>query len=417
MNKKFISDYEIFLYLSYIPNWSEAGLAWLNCDFDCEFGDGVEDEAWWVNEGVKALKNTMAEQIAVTDNRVMHVIPLSGGLDSRAILGGLLENLPGSQIVSATYGIPGAWDFEIAKLITRKFGIRHEVFDLTNEKWDVDELIKAASNLRYPVSVHQYYVRRKINDHFGEDCVYWSGLMGDSLAGSYLPKTPNTDKRKAVGRFVNTAPTPNYKSQLFQDEMIEVMLDKCPWNRLYNKKFTLDQQIDMGVRQNFLHRPIVIVDGFDFKTPFLTQTWGNFMINVPYKWLLDFYLYKRIITESYKELSRLPARGNAGMPIPAPKAVIVLGKVIQRIKPYIIRRDQFYSDPRTNYINWTASLRHRGSFQDSIYTTLQDLKMRQIFDDEDLDSWWQDHLDRKTDYTTLLMNLSSLELLIKVGLL
>jgi len=241
--------------------------------------------------------------------------------------------------------------------------------------------------------------------------------MGDTLAGSDLPKVPNSDKREAARRFVNTYPTTNYKDQKFQEGIIEEFLAECAWEHLDKKKFTLDQQIDIGVRQNFLNRPIVIVEGFNFKTPFLTKTWGNFIVNVPYKWLLDFYLYKRIITECYKELSRLPTRGNAGMPIPASKAMVNFGKVIARIKPYIIRRDLFRSHPRTNYINWTESLRQRGNFQDSIYTTLQDLKKRQIFDSQELDHWWFDHLRKKTDYTTLLTNLSSLEILLKVGLM
>ena len=417
MEKPSISHYEIYLYLSYLPQWSEAELGWLNCNFEYDFGVGIEDEKWWVREGVSALKKTMADQVASTDGNALHILPLSGGLDSRAILGGLLENLSTSQIIAATYGIPGAWDFEIAKMITRKFGIRHEVFDLSNEEWDVDKLIATASRLRYPVSVHQSYVRQKINDHFGKDCVYWSGFMGDALAGSYLPKVPNTGKREAVRRFINTAPTPNYKNQQFQNEMVDEMLVQCPWDRLYNRKFTLDQQIDMGVRQNSIHRPIVIVNGFNFKTPFLTPTWGNFMINVPYKWLLNFHLYKKIIAESFKELSKLPSTGNAGMPLLASKNMVLLGKLIARLKPYIFPRDPYRSHPRTNYINWVEALRHRGKLQDSVYITIQDLKKRQILESENVDRWWNDHLNRKTNYATLLMNLSSLELLLKVGLM
>ena len=64
MSKEIISNQEMYLHLSYLPKWSETGLEWLNCDFDYDFGIGVEDETWWVNEGVKALKNTMADQIA-----------------------------------------------------------------------------------------------------------------------------------------------------------------------------------------------------------------------------------------------------------------------------------------------------------------------------------------------------------------
>jgi hypothetical protein len=412
-----VSTYERYLYFSYVPRTAEAALQWLNCDFEYDFGLGVEDENWWIQEGVKALKKTMAEQVRHTDQNALHVLPLSGGLDSRAILGGLLENVPPSQIVATTYGIPGAWDFEIGKLIARKSGIRHEAIDLTNDKWDIDDLTRAASRLKLPVSVHQSYVRQKINDYFGKDCVYWSGFMGDAFGGSYLPEVPNTDKKEAIRRLVNTAPTPNYKDQSFREEIIEEILLECPWDHLANRKFSLDQQVDIGIRQNFLHRPLVLVDGFTFKTPFMTPTWGNFMVNVPYPWLLGFRLYKKIITEGYRELAKIPSTTNAGMPIPASRNMVRVGRLIGRIQPYMRPRDSFHSHPRTNYINFTEALRHRGSLQDSVQTTLEDLKKRGLFDPKDLDQWWCDHLNKKIDYTRLLMNLSSLELLLKMGLI
>lgn len=412
-----ISDYEKYVFFSYLPNFEEADLQWLNCDFDSDFGNGIDDEKWWINEGVKAWKQTMADQVASAGNNSLHILLLSGGVDSRAILGGLLENLSPSQLIAATYGVPGAWDFEIAKLIARKYGLRHELFDLTNEKWDVDQLINAASCLRYPISVHQSYVRQKINNHFGTDCIYWSGVMGDVLAGDCLPKIPNTDRREAVRRFVSLYPTHHYKDQCFKDNLIETIVTECPWARLYNRKFTLDQQIDMGVRQNLLTRRISIVEGFNFKTPFLSQTWGNFIVNVPYKWLLDFYIYRKVIKKCYAELSALPCKAAAGMPLSASKTEILFGKAIAKLKRYMACQDASYKNPRTNYINFKEALRHPGRFQDSVYTTLLDLKKREIFSNQEIDHWWHAHLNKHADCTILIMNLSSLELLIKAGLM
>jgi hypothetical protein len=159
------------------------------------------------------------------------------------------------------------------------------------------------------------------------------------------------------------------------------------------------------------------MNGFTFKLPFLNKDWVTFMSNVPHKWLMDKYLYKKIISGSYKELSKFPSTATFGMPLSASKGEMEIGKGIAKIKPYIIRRDPYFSHPRTNYINWTEALRHKGPFQDTVYTTLQDLKKRAIFDNKDIDTWWHDHLNRKVDYTTLLTNLSSLELLLKVGVM
>ena len=88
-------------------------------------------------------------------------------MDPRLVLGELLDILPKSRIIAVTYGIPGAWDFEIAQVIARKFGIKHEVINLLEDKWDIEELGKAATRLLRPVSVYQSYVRQKITNRFG----------------------------------------------------------------------------------------------------------------------------------------------------------------------------------------------------------------------------------------------------------
>ena len=199
--------------------------------------------------------------------------------------------------------------------------------------------------------------------------------------------------------------------------MIDKICVEFPWERLSQTKLTLDQQLIFSLKEKFLLFPILLVSGFTFKAPFMNKRWVNFMSNVPYKWLLGRHLYKKVIQESYKELSSLPSETGAGSSFHASKEEVLFRRAIAKIKPYFIRRDPYRSHPRTNYINWTESLRHRGTFQDAIYITLQDLKKRVIVDAKSIDTWWHDHLDRKEDYTTLLMNLSSLELLLKVGLM
>jgi hypothetical protein len=133
--------------------------------------------------------------------------------------------------------------------------------------------------------------------------------------------------------------------------------------------------------------------------------------------LIDRYLYRRIIHEGYGDLAKIPTTASAGRPVKVSPVEIYFGKAIAKIQPYIVRRDPYFSHPRTNYINWTESLRHKGSLQDSVYTTLQDLKKRAILSESDIDMWWRDHLSRKMDYARLLMSLSSLELLLKAGIM
>ena len=412
-----IPDHELYLYFSYIPRFTEVDPHWLSFDFDHEFGKEVDDKSWWVQEGIKALKDTMADEVASTPGNAMHVVLLSGGLDSRAILGSLLDILPKSQIVAATYGMPGTWDYEIARGICKKFGIQHEVFNLLEEKWEADSLLKAAQRLTLPISVYQSYVRQKVNQHFGNDHVYWSGFFGDAIAGWGLPEIPNTDKHEAVMRFIHIEPTPNYKDLAFKKCLIEKILVEFPWDRFSHTKFNLDQLLVYYVKERFLLQPILIVNGFLFKTPFTNKRWLNFMNNAPYEWRLQRALYKQIIYESFKELSRLPTETAAGSPFYASKPEVLLRRVIARIQPYIFRYDPYRSHPRTNYLNWTEALRYRGRFQDLVYSTLQDLRERALLEGHEIDAWWQEHLTRKKNNSVLIMNLSSLEFLLKAGVM
>jgi len=412
-----ISDYQMYLYLSFIPRFAEASLDWFLPNPREKFGSGLENESCWIAEGVKTFKKTMADEVSITPNGATHVVYLSGGLDSRAILGGLLENVPTSQIVVATYGIPGSWDLEIASAIAKKFGLRHEVFDLTNDNWDPNQLVQAGMRLKQPISVHQSYVRQKITNYFGEDCLYWSGLLGDALLGAKLPKVPNADKRMAIERFLKSLVTKNYKDEIFREQVINKMISECPWDDLAKSKLTLDQQLIFGVWVRQLTRPTLLFNGFTFMTPFLNKHWVNFGLSVPYEMLVGQYLYRRIIQAGFNRLAKFPVTTTAGMSLMASRYEIYLGRAIAKIQPYVVQRDQYFSHPRTNYINWTEALRHKGNFQDMVCVTHHELKKRAIFDSKEMDMWWNDHQTRRNDYTFLLLNLSSLELLFKAGVL
>lgn len=402
-----------YVFFSYLPKFAKATSAWLDCDYDFDFGQGNEDESWWLKEGIRTWKQTMADQIKQSTPNATHIVLLSGGLDSRAVLGGLLENLRKSQIVTATYGMPGAWDFEIGQSVAHKFGVRNELFNLSNVKWDLDQLVKVAASLENPVDVQQCYLRYKINEYFGTDCVYWSGFLGDTLAGCDLPKVQNTDKKKAIITYINLYPTKNFENGSYKDELIEKIYAECPWERLNQKKYGLDQQMDIFIRQRFCNQNIVVLNGYDFKTPFLNRKWLNYISCVPYRWLLGKYLYKKILVWGYRDLFSLPVTGNYGMPLSATKTRVFLNRAMVRAKAdltYIFNKNTIH--PRTNYLYFTETLRQKGDFQELVFSNLQGLIKRGLYLEADISRWWKNHLTRKQDNTTLLMNLSSLNILL-----
>lgn len=409
------SVYDLFLFFGYLPNFSEGNFDWLEYDPDQKVDFDENDESLWVNEGTKLFKEMINRQIADTPANAVHILPLSGGCDSRAILGGLLDNLPKSQIVTVTYGIPGSWDFEIAQLIARKFGLYQECINLLDERWDLDRMVAAGARLDRPVSVYEAYVHQKMHDCYGKNCILWSGFMAGNLGGGILTQPTSSSKEQAIEMYLEYNSVQKFIYPSYREEIFKRINDEFHWRDINKTHICYELQLDFSIRQKYYIHPTVMVKGFDVRTPFLNKKWVNFILQTPWKWLYREYLFKRIISECYKELFKLPVRNNAGLPLWCSKNRFILNKAIAKVKPKIIRKDPYGSHPRTNYINFTESLRHKSEFQNVVYITIQDLIKRGILDDVDMNRWWKEHLTRKADHTRLLLNLSSLEILLKSG--
>jgi len=61
-----------------------------------------------------------------------HVVPISGGLDSRAILASLLKFTEAANIYTYTFGTPSTFDYEIGNLIAKETGTMHTSFPLND---------------------------------------------------------------------------------------------------------------------------------------------------------------------------------------------------------------------------------------------------------------------------------------------
>lgn len=105
------NDIAFFLRCGFLPNWNRNTLSefFYNnklSEFKRLSKTEVDDESLVIEEGVKALKKSF-ENIC-GDN---HIVPLSGGLDSRAVLAGLIGAGLRDRITTATFGISGTYDF------------------------------------------------------------------------------------------------------------------------------------------------------------------------------------------------------------------------------------------------------------------------------------------------------------------
>ena len=127
-----------------------------------------------LNKGQSALDETFDKCILENKDIDKHIVPLSGGLDSRLILGELIKNknIDNQQILAVTYGMPETWDYEIPKKICKKFNISHELVNLNKEiDWSYSKLVEYAKNQNRPHKFFDGFIHNQIFSKFNSESV------------------------------------------------------------------------------------------------------------------------------------------------------------------------------------------------------------------------------------------------------
>lgn len=371
-----------------------------------------------IDLGVGTLRRAFRNAVNGSDAEKGHILPLSGGLDSRAILGGLLENVESSRIQAVTFGTPGTWDYEIGRQIARDVGVRCDSLDLTAEdwQWNTAELVRTARQMERPVWVFDAYVNRQIPERFGGDYVYWSGFMGDPLAGSHLLKEDSATWKQAKARFVDRNQFAS-SSKLTPPGFEPVTcLPATPF--IDPDLLCYDEQLDFAIRQQCWIRHIVLPKGYEYRAPFLDPEWSDFILSVPRRCREQQILYREILKTAYSRLLSMPAKANAGLPLNAArwrKAVqagrLRIHAAARRFIPWV----DWGVLPRINYIDFNVGLRRRDDLKHVVHENLQDLKKRHIVDWIDIDEIWQRHQHKRDDAADALLLLASLEIQLKAS--
>ena len=306
----------IYLHFGYVPTsedvlvstnevWAKESIQ-LPMQKHCEIKGLVKD-------GIKALDTSITNSVTKLLNHNGHILPLSGGLDSRGILGGLLKNLDSSQIQLITIGLPKTWDFEIGQKVAHATGLRYETIDLSSIPWDTEKLVQFAMRFGRPSTVFIDYLFGQIWSKFGKDKMYWSGFMGDPFAGSHLLSVDSNSWELATQKFVareRFSKTVRLTPPGFQ---VESLLPPNPL--LKHSTLSYDEQLDFAVRQQCYIKPIVLFEEYNCQAPFLATEWVKFILNVPRQYRWNQYLYKEILKQAYPKLFSLTTKTNFGLPL------------------------------------------------------------------------------------------------------
>lgn len=337
------------------------------------------------------------------------VVPISGGLDSRALLAGLLEHTCASRIHTYTYGTPGTWDYDIGCEVARRLGTKHRAFDLTRHVYRQDELEDISRRIDRQAVLFHHGPVWEIDREYGE-AVHWSGFLGETLTGSHLPRTASNTIEEARELFL--VRNRYAKSGISDDETLDALseLIDAP-EHVPSSTVTYDEQLDFFNRQLKFIAPIVLMQGYSTRTPFLYQPWIDFSLsldNVTYR--REQRLYKLILQHAFPAPFRWRTKTNRGLPLDVPSGL----KLIPRMNAKFRR---LFGLPAltTNYLDMDRSIREKPDLKTVISNNIHDLEERKILDHIQPVRFLKDHLSGHRNCADLLIVFTSLEIHIKSG--
>jgi len=378
-----------------------------NVEFDLSgidpgrYVDIREDEL--IGIGIDKLKGSIRKRMVGNKDIVL---PLSGGLDSRAILACLHEFRGGEGIECYTYGLPGSFDYEIAKDISGKLGIKHVVFPLSKYKFSIEEELEVAERFRDQTLLFFHPPMRKLEGMVG-DKVIWSGFLGGEIGGSHVRANPSTDIETAKENFIRKNTYNDADRYLESDGREFHDLLELKWND--NDRLFMDDQLDFLNRQRKYIAPHVLMKGFNYVTPLFNSEFYDFMLSLPLKYRFRKYLYKKILVKAYPDLFSIGVKENVGLK-PDASIFSIYG---MGIRERIMKKVQGASrwDKRVNYFDVNEEIRTNSSLRKIVKRTVEDLDGRELGLRSDPDRILKDHLNRKIDAGGMLLTMSSLEII------
>lgn len=424
MIKNLERDVSFFLSCGFLPHINEGILQDLFKKVDFASIQNNSNALYEKDERslVDACDNALTSSFA-NIGEGYHIVPLSGGLDSRAILGYLVNAGLKDKIITVTYGIPGTYDYEISKLLAKKIGLAHTCLDLNRVKISSDSLLEAAVNGSSWTLLFDAMYNSLLVKEFGKDCTYWSGFIGGETAGSHLPANESKDWNTAKKHFLTYNRLTHSSAFLYPDYNI---LDSFPEEPIFDSALmNYDDQLDFSLRQaNYIKR-VVVLDDYKYRTPFLEEKWVGFMLSIPRKHRLNKKLFVSLLKTKFPELFKLPVTNNYGGSLFVASREYQLRKFLNRLNNKVSSFPLLKTNPLSallksfrifysnNYIDFGRAIQKRKDFQEVINENLSDLQRRKLIYWFDFSRLMDEHINKKADHTFLLMLLTALEISIK----
>lgn len=330
-----------------------------------------------------------------------HVVPISGGLDSRAILGALLEFTDASNIYTYTFGTPGTLDYEIGCQVGKTFGTKHTSFPLTQNDYSMDELINISHRVDHQTVLFHHAPVYKLDQVFN-GYEFWSGYFGDPLVGSHYNKKYPTKIEEAIPLFLKL-------NQYQSDISITLDVERDLSNLLYVERdinLSTMEQLDFKYRQLKFVAPHVLMKGFKYQTPFMDEELFNFFLSIDNAYRENQFLYKKMLIKTFPKLFSYPVKNNYGLPLSASRFSVQSARIINKIRGKLLSKKQ---NRFINYLDFDVKIREKEDLRNIIKNCVEDLAERDFLDLDPRDIFSK-HVNQQGNYGRILILLASLEI-------
>lgn len=363
-----------------------------------------------IEEGIKLWKRAIESNFEINQK---HVVPLSGGLDSRAILATLLEFTDASNIHTFTYGTPKTYDYDIGNKIAEIFGTKHVKIPLVDYEFSIEELVEISKRINHQ-TVLFYHPPLTVLDNLYSDFSVWSGAIIDVFFGIHTHKIKANNWNDAIlnsfkeNYFTKKIDLTNIKEKEF---FKYIEYDKNIENVLVR-----EHVIDLLNRQLKFVAPNVLMRGFNYKLLFTNTDLIDFALSIDNKYHDDQYFYKKMLLKAFPKYFSYPTKTSFGLPLNSNKLLINFNKNILRFKHIINNISPIFINPYTNYVDYNQVIRTHSVLRILIHENLKDLTNRKIIDWIDPEKIWNKFINYRIDLSKELLLLASLEIHMKAGL-